>query len=857
MDLQAQAAKPENALRRADELIAQDQALRALYTLCDVVGNKRFRTWQGSLEDVMFKLLDLAVDLRKGKQARDGLMQYRSVCQQVNVHSLEKVINHFLEKAETKAKEAQTSSEEAAQMLEGQDLDDEGRSWADDSPESLMMKAVSGESVKDRADREILMPWIRFLWESYRTALDVCRNNRALEVIFHDTAKKAFAFCKQYNRKSEFRRLADLIRYQAAQQTKSLNPETRAQLLGSVESFNRYIETRFKQLHVATTLDLWQEAYKSIEDIHGVITFFKRAPGAKLMLEYFDKLAKVFWVSRNYLFHAHANSKHFKSLIQTKPDTKVEDSKDLQLAASKVVLSALCIPFWEKENTGRQQQELFVPNLTREKNMRITTLLGSTVIPTRASLIQDVVNRGTIQQAFPELRPLYDILEVDFNPLELCAKAQPILAFIKEHSKLSAFEEPLQKVAAVRMLGQLCQVYQTMKITDLVKLVPFYTFADLEPLLVSLAHAKYDNLAITISHHTQSISFNDEEVNCDSLSAQLSMLNCQVSPVVDLCKSAMAPRKKTSGRGVEFFQKLKAALEVEREGILKRKVEIEERECQREKRHTEMELQREAAAKEKQALMETQEMERLKKEAEDREKRRKEEEAEQAALETQKRLVTAVWGGKKTKEKLKVASTGGEEGALDQEKLLELSRQELLRIRQQKEQKLKDEFKRVDFLERACREEERPLLVKKWKSTQDKIKSEATTKLAQDQQERKARWESALKEKTRLSRMEPWWNNFKKEVLADREKMWQADAEARAEQEAALEAQQAAADAEERAAAQAARRQAEENARRREEEERKAAEAEAQALAAEKAAAAKPKAGGGGGGKYVPPSKRK
>ena len=38
---------------------------------------------------------------------------------------------------------------------------------------------------------------------------------------------------------------------------------------------------RFKQLQVGTHLDLWQEAYRSIEDIHSIITFFKKSPAVK------------------------------------------------------------------------------------------------------------------------------------------------------------------------------------------------------------------------------------------------------------------------------------------------------------------------------------------------------------------------------------------------------------------------------------------------------------------------------------------------------------------------------------------------------------------------------------------------
>ena len=44
----------------------------------------------------MFKYVELCVDLKKGRLAKDGLIQYRIACQQVNVQSLEEVVQKFL-----------------------------------------------------------------------------------------------------------------------------------------------------------------------------------------------------------------------------------------------------------------------------------------------------------------------------------------------------------------------------------------------------------------------------------------------------------------------------------------------------------------------------------------------------------------------------------------------------------------------------------------------------------------------------------------------------------------------------------------------------------------------------------------
>lgn len=70
-------AKPENALKRADELIAVGQKPAALQALHDVITSKRYRSWQKPLEAIMFRYVDLCVDMKKGRYAKDGLIHYR------------------------------------------------------------------------------------------------------------------------------------------------------------------------------------------------------------------------------------------------------------------------------------------------------------------------------------------------------------------------------------------------------------------------------------------------------------------------------------------------------------------------------------------------------------------------------------------------------------------------------------------------------------------------------------------------------------------------------------------------------------------------------------------------------------
>ena len=79
-------AKPENALKRAEELISVGQRDNALVALHDVLSSKRHRTWQPAIEEVVMRFLTICVEAKRGKAAKDGLIQYRIICQQINAH---------------------------------------------------------------------------------------------------------------------------------------------------------------------------------------------------------------------------------------------------------------------------------------------------------------------------------------------------------------------------------------------------------------------------------------------------------------------------------------------------------------------------------------------------------------------------------------------------------------------------------------------------------------------------------------------------------------------------------------------------------------------------------------------------
>jgi translation initiation factor 3 subunit A len=164
--------------------------MAALSSISEVFSSKRFRSTPLSvLEPIMVKFLELSVDLRKGRTAKDGLILYKNVAQNTSVASVEVTIQKLLELSRNKLTEALAKVDELEGAVEKKESADGVAAEVEDleateSPESILLAAVSEEKTRDRTYRSLVTPWLRFLWESYRTALDILRNNARLEVLY-------------------------------------------------------------------------------------------------------------------------------------------------------------------------------------------------------------------------------------------------------------------------------------------------------------------------------------------------------------------------------------------------------------------------------------------------------------------------------------------------------------------------------------------------------------------------------------------------------------------------------------------------------------------------------------------------
>ena len=87
-------------------------------TLYDVIkSKKRNHTFSEKLiEEIMFRYLELCVDLKKSHVAKEGLFQYRNMCQSTNVASLASVVQGYLNMAEKRTESARQESADSVEV---------------------------------------------------------------------------------------------------------------------------------------------------------------------------------------------------------------------------------------------------------------------------------------------------------------------------------------------------------------------------------------------------------------------------------------------------------------------------------------------------------------------------------------------------------------------------------------------------------------------------------------------------------------------------------------------------------------------------------------------------------------------
>lgn len=148
-----------------------------------------------------------------------------------------------------------------------EDLDSE-------DPDELFVNALDADT---KTEKTIIRSALKVVWDTYRMIMEIVCRNKKLEDLYGQISRKAFEFCKTYKRKTEFKRLCEILRGTLSSIIKSMviNPDyakiPNAIDLTNSETNEKQMLVRFDLIEYAYHFELWQEAIKILEDIHNIM----------------------------------------------------------------------------------------------------------------------------------------------------------------------------------------------------------------------------------------------------------------------------------------------------------------------------------------------------------------------------------------------------------------------------------------------------------------------------------------------------------------------------------------------------------------------------------------------------------
>jgi len=510
-----------------------------------------------------------------------------------------------------------------------------------------------------------------------------------------------------------------------------------------------HLVTRFKQLEAATSLELWNEGFRAVEDIYAINQLVKKSTKA-FMISYYQKLTEIFWVSDSPLFHAYAWFK-FYSLSR---DGNRELSAEKRTAfATATLMATLSLPPTAKAAVEYSGDE-------DEKNARMATLLDFHANPSRESLLAELERQGVMAHVAPEFQGLFQLMEKKFAPLTFVQNVMPYVQKLQASESLSKYAPVFLQGCVVKLVAQLSTVYSSVKMDFVRKLVApaGLNFCEVESFLMRAVYKK--QLQMRVDHAKGFVYFGTIQAATSAMETQVARFGAAMQRISAKINSESATATKASSeQRAAYLKCVAAAADDVHASALERKAVIERRkEDLEERKQVRIELET-VRRMEEEKVRQANEMKRIEEEEANREKDRRSKVFEAQRAEQIKAMLEK--SGKNVD--LKTIQNAD---ANSRDKMLADARDKFQKDKDNEAQKKIDVAKRLDHITRALRLEGAPKVVSMYESQVAEDKKLYDAKMAEDEQRDREKHALAVKEKERMSRMQAFRAAFEADFLA-------------------------------------------------------------------------------------------
>ena len=484
---------PEELNAKLNQLEGSDDE-KAILLIQEFIKTTKKRAWSNSMNSLIKKCLEIIIDQSQIKPFKEVLTFCRSLTQTNYLESLEHIVSNakefLLDKYEINTEKFKKFKDQQNILL-------------DEENEINEENIVSG---KDIIDEQQLMNEQKFIWEAYKTLLDMTKMNSRLFQLYNQILKDCFSFCGENKRIHEFKALCDSIRNNLFMLKKNENKPNFANkiVLSDPKILRVLIQTSLNQIETANKLEEWEESFKTSEKIIDFIEDYQKIEKVKekvgkdgkkekekekkylkipplFEIELYNHIQKLLFVSNYPLYHSYAmisikntidNNKNKLDNL-TEKEKQIYDKYNLDKLNERILLSFLSTPIKNAyTNFTKIGEELYEDSndteiRTCQKMMKILKLNH---IPSRKYLLSYLLNKKIVQSASSDIRELFDIFENETNPISLAKIAVKYIKKISEEELYKQYIKKIEENLVIRVLMLMPTIYKNISISRVVGL---------------------------------------------------------------------------------------------------------------------------------------------------------------------------------------------------------------------------------------------------------------------------------------------------------------------------------------------------------------------------------------------------